>query len=77
MNVDAKTLQPSDVLSPGAVAWCDAVVPESVGKVLTVQDFRAGPFANQLKRALEDGIEAANEQALSKVIFSGFSESSE
>ncbi len=77
VNVDAKTLQPSNVLSPEAVAWCDAVVPESGGKVLTVQDFRVGPFANQLKRALEDGIEAANEQALFKVIFSAFSESLE
>ena len=67
VNVDAKTSQPSDDLSPEAVAWCDAVVPESRGMILTVQDFRAGRFANQLKRAIEDGIEVANGQALSQV----------
>ena len=69
VNVDAKTSQPSDVLSPEAVAWCDAVVPESRGKILTVQDFRAGRFANQLKQAIEDRIEVANGQALSQVSF--------
>ncbi len=38
---------------------------------MTVQDFREGTFANQLKRAIEGRIEVANEQALSQVSLSG------
>jgi long-chain-fatty-acid--CoA ligase ACSBG len=66
---DAKTSQPTTFLTSEAVAWCDAVVPDSKGKVLTIQDFREGPHSKELLKAIEKQLEVANGRAMSKVTF--------
>ena len=64
VEMDMTTLTPTDILEPRAVAWVKSVCGEEIG---TVTDLLGSPHWGKIAGAIDEGIERANERAVSNV----------
>ncbi len=65
VNPDPITQQPTQFLDDGAKDWVNKILGTD-GGVETVKDFASGPHADKLAKAITEGIDKANEKAVSR-----------
>ena len=65
VNVDPVTMEPKQQLAPGAIDWCKEVGAKSVETVNDVLDPTHSKDYAVITRAIQEGIDRANEKATS------------